>query len=77
MPMNRKHTAGPRPQPENHAHRAWLWINPAERVPESMTATVPGESVTTTATPVSVTWHPGLWSDGHLPRGGHPLHQCR
>jgi hypothetical protein len=51
----------------------WLWINPAERVPESKTATVPGESVTATATPVSVTWHPGLWFDGHLPRGG-PLY---
>jgi hypothetical protein len=37
----------------------WLWINPAEWVPESKTATVPGESVTATATPVSVTWHPG------------------
>ena len=37
----------------------WLWINPAEWAPESKTATVPGESVTATATPVSVTWHPG------------------
>jgi len=37
----------------------WLWISPAEWVPESKTATVPGESVTATATPVSVTWHPG------------------
>jgi hypothetical protein len=37
----------------------WLWIDPAEWVPESKTATVPGESVTATATPVSVTWHPG------------------
>ena len=37
----------------------WLWINPAEWVPHSKTATVPGESVTATATPVSVTWHPG------------------
>jgi hypothetical protein len=37
----------------------WLWINPAEWVPESKTATVPGESVTATATPASVTWHPG------------------
>ncbi len=36
-----------------------LWINPAEWVPESKTATVPGESVTATTTPVSVTWHPG------------------
>jgi len=34
----------------------WLWINPAEWVPEAKAATVPGESVT--ATPVSVTWHP-------------------
>jgi hypothetical protein len=37
----------------------WLWINPAEWAPRSKTATVPGESVTATATPVSVTWHPG------------------
>jgi hypothetical protein len=37
----------------------WLWISPAEWAPESKTATVPGESVTATATPVSVTWHPG------------------
>ena len=37
----------------------WLWIAPAEWAPRSKTATVPGESVTATATPVSVTWHPG------------------
>ena len=37
----------------------WLWISPAEWAPRSKTATVPGESVTATATPVSVTWHPG------------------
>jgi hypothetical protein len=37
----------------------WLWVNPADWVPESKTATVPGESVIATATPVSVTWHPG------------------
>jgi len=36
----------------------WLWINLAEWVPESKTATVPGESVTATATPVSVSWIP-------------------
>jgi hypothetical protein len=45
----------------------WLWIDPAEWVPESKTATVPGESVTATATPVSVTWHPG---DGSTARSG-------
>ena len=37
----------------------WLWISPAQWAPRSKTATVPGESVTATATPVSVTWHPG------------------
>jgi hypothetical protein len=37
----------------------WLWINPSEWVPKSRTATVPGESVTATAIPVSVAWHPG------------------
>ena len=37
----------------------WLWIAPAQWAPRSKTATVPGESVTATATPVSVTWHPG------------------
>jgi hypothetical protein len=37
----------------------WLWIDPAEWAPESKTAAVPGESVTATATPVWVTWHPG------------------
>jgi hypothetical protein len=37
----------------------WLWISPAQWAPRSQTATVPGESVTATATPVSVTWHPG------------------
>ena len=41
-----------------HNSPTWLWINPAEWVPESKTATVPGESVTATATPVSVTWYP-------------------
>jgi hypothetical protein len=50
----------------------WLWINPAEWVPESQTATVPGESATATATPVSVTWHPGDGStvtcQGRAPR---------
>ena len=53
----------------------WLWINPAEWVPESKTATVPGESVTATATPVSVTWHPGRREHGDLPGGGHPVHE--
>ena len=37
----------------------WLWISPAEWAARSKTATVPGESVTATATPVEVTWHPG------------------
>ena len=37
----------------------WLWISRAVWTPRSKTATVPGESVTATATPVSVVWHPG------------------
>ena len=52
----------------------WLWINPAEWVPESKTATVPGESVTATATPVSVTWHPGDGSTVTC-QGGYPVHE--
>jgi hypothetical protein len=52
----------------------WLWINPAEWVPESKTATVPGESVTATA-PVSVTWHPGDGSTVTCQGGGHPVRE--
>ena len=52
----------------------WLWINPAEWVPESKTATVPGESVTATATPVSVTWHPGDGSTVTC-QGAGPVHE--
>jgi len=37
----------------------WLWISPAMWAPRSKTADVPGESVTATATPVSVTWNMG------------------
>jgi hypothetical protein len=37
----------------------WLWVAPAEWAARSKTAAVPGESVTATATPVSVTWRPG------------------
>ena len=37
----------------------WLWISPAVWAPESKTASVPGESVTVTATPVSVAWRMG------------------
>jgi hypothetical protein len=37
----------------------WLWINPAAWEPESKTASVPGESVTATATPVTATWRTG------------------
>ena len=37
----------------------WLWISPAVWTPRSKTADVPGESVTATATPVSVTWNMG------------------
>jgi hypothetical protein len=37
----------------------WLWVNPAVWVPVSKTAAVPGERVTATATPVSVSWQMG------------------
>lgn len=37
----------------------WLWISPAVWAPQSKTASVPGESVTVTATPVSVAWRMG------------------
>lgn len=37
----------------------WLWVNPAVWVPVSKTASVPGERVTATATPVSVSWRMG------------------
>jgi len=37
----------------------WLWVNRAVWVPRSKTAVVPGERVTATATPVSVTWRMG------------------
>jgi hypothetical protein len=43
-----------------------------EWVPESKTATVPGESVTATATPVSVTWHPGDGSTVTCQGAGNP-----
>jgi hypothetical protein len=39
----------------------WAWIPAAQWAPLSATATVPGESVTATATPASVTWS---WGDG-------------
>jgi hypothetical protein len=37
----------------------WLWVESAMWVPRSKTAVVPGERVTATATPVSVTWRMG------------------
>jgi hypothetical protein len=37
----------------------WLWVNRAVWAPMSKTAAVPGERVTATATPVSVTWRTG------------------
>ena len=37
----------------------WLWVDRAVWVPRSKTAVVPGERVTATATPVSVTWRMG------------------
>jgi hypothetical protein len=53
----------------------WLWINPAEWVPESKTATVPGESVTATATPGLGHLAPRRRLDGDLPGGGYPVHE--
>ena len=37
----------------------WLWIDSAAWRPQSATVTVPGVTVTATATPVNVTWHLG------------------
>jgi hypothetical protein len=37
----------------------WLWVDPATWGPRSATASVPNESATVTATPVSVTWTMG------------------
>jgi hypothetical protein len=37
----------------------WLWVPAAAWQPQSKTATVPGESVTATATPVSAAWSMG------------------
>lgn len=37
----------------------WLWIAPAAWQPQSKTASVPGESVTATATPASAAWETG------------------
>jgi hypothetical protein len=34
----------------------WLWINSADWQPQHATASVPGVSVTTNATPTTVTW---------------------
>ena len=39
----------------------WAWLPPAQWAPLSATASVPGESVTATATPIAVTW---TWGDG-------------
>lgn len=39
----------------------WVWIAPGSWAPVSATASVPGESVTATATPVRATWS---WGDG-------------
>ena len=39
----------------------WAWLPRAQWAPRSATASVPGESVTATATPISVAWS---WGDG-------------
>jgi hypothetical protein len=39
----------------------WLWMAPGVWVPQSATASVPGESVTATATPASAAWRMGDW----------------
>jgi hypothetical protein len=39
----------------------WTWLPAAQWAPRSATASVPGESVTATATPIAVTWS---WGDG-------------
>jgi hypothetical protein len=42
--------------------QAWLWVNPAEWQPESVSATVDGVTASATATPEEVIWNMG---DGH------------
>lgn len=50
----------------------WLWVSPAVWLPRSRTASVPGESVTATATPVMVTWRMGDGSAVTCPGPGTP-----
>jgi hypothetical protein len=62
----------------------WLWLNPVSWGARSATASVPGMSITATATPSRVLWSPGdatsltctgpgsAWSPGDDPRAGSP-----
>jgi len=51
----------------------WTWIAPALFTPTSATAAIPGESVTATATPVSVTWDFGDGTNVICPGPGTPF----
>lgn len=51
----------------------WLWVDPARWGPQSATASVPGVSVTATATPTSVTWTLGDASTVTCPGAGTPF----
>jgi hypothetical protein len=53
--------ANPAPAREVVRLPVWAWISGTAYAPRSATASVPGESVTATALPVSVTW---TWGDG-------------
>ncbi|MGI5214862.1 hypothetical protein [Plantactinospora sp. CA-290183] len=47
----------------------WLWVDPAAWGPRRATASVPGLSVTATATPTRVVWSPGDGSAGVVCQG--------
>jgi len=56
-PVIRMNPAAPAPQLVFVA--TWLWLDPAGYRPRAATASVPGLSVTATATPTTVTWSMG------------------
>lgn len=70
------------PSPQIHASPAqtqlvnlptWLWLDQGQWRPQTATASVPGVSVTATATPQSVTWSMGDGSTITCPGAGSPF----
>lgn len=70
------------PSPQIHASPAqtqlvnlptWLWMERGQWEPQTATASVPGVSVTATATPQSVTWSMGDGSTITCPGAGSPF----